>query len=130
MDLYFVSLLYLAFALGILSVHNKIATGMDNDDVSRQSVLFGEIPLNGTDTRSYTMKIPSSNGSRSDVDIKNSINIKRTNSVDETSAVINIDMDGKSSTLLHFAFLNQRFVLCEQRGVQLWLDNGKPGTII
>lgn len=68
---------------------------MDNDDVSRQSVLFGEIPINGTDTRSYTMKIPSSNGSRSDVDIKNSINTKRSDSVDDSSAVINIDMDGK-----------------------------------
>lgn len=103
---------------------------MDNDDISRQSVLFGEIPLNGTDTRNYTMKIPSGNGSQSDVDIKNRINSKRSISVDDTSAVINIDLDGKSTILLHLVSLNQRNALCEQRGVQLWLDNRKPGTII
>lgn len=72
---------------------------MDNDDQSVQSVLFGEIPLNGTDTRSYSIKKPPSNGSAttttSDVEYKNHINSKSANSLDGSSAVINIDMDGK-----------------------------------
>lgn len=79
---------------------------MDNDDnIDSQSVLFGEIPLSGTDTRIYSMKIPSSNGSATDIDIKNHINSKRTNSID-TSAVINIDMDGKSN-FIAFSLLNR-----------------------
>lgn len=66
---------------------------MDNND-DTSSVLFGEIPINGTDTRKYSMRKSLSNGSTADVDIKNHINSMRS---DDTSAVINIDMDGKSN---------------------------------
>lgn len=77
---------------------------VDNDnDYDTQSVLFGEIPLNGTDTTNYAMKKRQSNGSTTDVEYKNHINSKRANSID-TSAVINIEIDGKSNFIVFFSF--------------------------
>lgn len=73
---------------------------IDNDT---KSILFGEIPLNGTDTTNYAMKRPQSNGSAADVEIKNHINSMKSNSAD-TSAVINIDVDGKSNFIVFFSF--------------------------
>lgn len=68
----------------------------NHNDNDTQSVLFGEIPLNGKGTTNYAMKKPQSNGSTTDIEYKNHINSMRANSIG-SSAVINIDtdMDGK-----------------------------------
>lgn len=81
---------------------------MDNELSNRntQSILFGEIPLNSTDTTNYSMKRPDSNGSATVVEMKNHINsMKIISNGNDTSSVIDIDMDGELTLFSSFFFI-------------------------